>query len=151
MKKVLKKYFLKRVRCGSNVLGVGVLVVISAYVFVAYLMPLPDGLRNREQVATTKIYDRNGVLLYEVLNPLEGKKNLVGLDGVPDYVMEATLAAEDVRFYEHGGVDLKAVGRAVYQNLSAGRVVSGASTITQQLARNMMGMEGKRGFGDKIV
>lgn len=151
MKKFLKKYFLKRVRCGSKVLGVGVLMVISVYVFVAYLMPLPDGLINREQVATTKIYDRNGVLLYEVLNPLEGKKSLVGVDGVPDYVVEATLAAEDVRFYEHGGVDLKAVGRAVYQNLSAGRVVSGASTITQQLARNMMGMEGKRGLGDKIV
>lgn len=59
----------------------------------------------------------------------------VSLDRVSPWAILAILAAEDKRFFEHGGVDIKAVARAAAQNLKAGRTVSGASTITQQLYR----------------
>ena len=54
---------------------------------------------------------------------------------LPELVVAAFLAAEDARFRQHHGIDVKAVARAAWSNLQAGRVVSGASTITQQLAR----------------
>ena len=57
----------------------------------------------------------------------------VNLQDVNPWLILSVLAAEDKRFFEHGGVDLKASARALWQNINAGRVVSGASTITQQL------------------
>ena len=59
----------------------------------------------------------------------------VSLDRVSPWAILAIMAAEDKRFFEHGGVDVKAIARAAAQNIKAGRTVSGASTITQQLYR----------------
>jgi penicillin-binding protein 1A len=59
-------------------------------------------------------------------------------DELPPRLVEAILAAEDVRFFEHDGVDLQAVVRAGWANYRAGTVVEGASTITQQIARNLL-------------
>lgn len=61
----------------------------------------------------------------------------VALDDLPDYLVEAFLATEDRRFYEHRGIDLKGTLRALWTNLRSGEVVEGGSTITQQLARNL--------------
>jgi penicillin-binding protein 1C len=82
---------------------------------------------------TTRIYDRNGTLLYEK-QPEEGIREYKELKDVPKSLIDATLSAEDPTFYENQGVDPQAVMRAVYINLS-GRGSSGASTITQQVAR----------------
>jgi len=67
-----------------------------------------------------------------------GHRTLVPLDHMPRVVIDAVLAAEDVRFYEHKGVDFQAMARAAWINYKAGRVVEGASTITQQVARNLL-------------
>jgi penicillin-binding protein 1A len=70
-----------------------------------------------------------------------GHRTLVTLDELPPYVIEAVLAAEDVRFFSHHGVDYRAVTRAAWANYKAERVVEGASTITQQVARNLLPVE----------
>ena len=57
---------------------------------------------------------------------------------MPPHLVQAVLAAEDVRFFEHRGVDYQAIARAAWINYQAGRVVEGASTITQQVARNLL-------------
>ena len=67
-----------------------------------------------------------------------GHRTLVPLESYPQVVVQAVLAAEDVRFWEHKGADYYAIARAAYANYKAGRVVEGASTITQQLARNLL-------------
>jgi penicillin-binding protein 1A len=67
-----------------------------------------------------------------------GHRTLAPLDAMPPHLVEAVLAAEDVRFFEHHGVDYAAVARAAIENYKAGRVVEGASTITQQVARNLL-------------
>ncbi|HEV7555192.1 MAG TPA: transglycosylase domain-containing protein, partial [Kofleriaceae bacterium] len=67
-----------------------------------------------------------------------GHRTLVPLDHMPRVVVDAVLAAEDVRFYEHKGVDFQAMARAAWINYKVGRVVEGASTITQQVARNLL-------------
>ncbi|HEY1556311.1 MAG TPA: transglycosylase domain-containing protein [Kofleriaceae bacterium] len=67
-----------------------------------------------------------------------GHRTLVPLDDLPPQLVGAVLAAEDVRFYRHRGVDYQAIARAAIENYRAGRVVEGASTITQQVARNLL-------------
>lgn len=61
----------------------------------------------------------------------------VNLEDMPDHVKEAFIAVEDKRFYSHGGVDMRSVFRAIYKDIIARSKVEGASTITQQLAKNL--------------
>ncbi len=99
--------------------------------------PLPASLCKGTSPAV-EVYDRHGRLL-RVVRTKEGELALpVELDELSPYVVPALLAAEDRRFFEHSGVDALAIGRAALQALAAGRVVSGASTLTQQLARNLV-------------
>ncbi|MGN6104214.1 MAG: penicillin-binding protein 1A [Kofleriaceae bacterium] len=70
-----------------------------------------------------------------------GHRRLVPLDQLPRHLVDAVLAAEDVRFWSHRGVDYHAIARASFANYRAGRIVEGASTITQQLARNLLPRE----------
>jgi membrane peptidoglycan carboxypeptidase len=82
---------------------------------------------------TSRIFDRNGVLLYEFVN--EGRRDYVPLDRISDLVKEATISIEDKTFYENEGVDYVGLTRAMIQNIQSGEEVSGASTITQQLIK----------------
>lgn len=70
-----------------------------------------------------------------------GHRTLVPLSALPAHLVAAVLAAEDVRYWHHRGVDFHAIARAALTNYRAGRVVEGASTITQQLARNLLPQE----------
>ncbi|MGB5050931.1 MAG: transglycosylase domain-containing protein, partial [Caldilineaceae bacterium] len=112
-------------------------------------LPSVDELESRLVRPTTRILDRNGRLLYEVLDPNAGKQidltadtapdSRYGLAGIPDACVQATLATEDSRFFWHPGVDPIAIARALWQNWQAdGAIVSGASTLTQQLARSLL-------------
>jgi penicillin-binding protein 1A len=73
--------------------------------------------------------------------PAIGHRTLTTLEELPRHLVLAVLAAEDVRFFRHRGVDYQAIARAALINYRAGRVVEGASTITQQLARNLLPRE----------
>jgi len=126
-------------------------LLLSFYIYIACLLPLPDLFSRTGGVATTKIYDRKGLLLYEVLQPESGKITLVPLDKIPQKFIQATLAAEDINFYTHPGVDIFAIGRALFFNIREQRVVSGGSTITQQLIRNMTGSGPNRDMSDKLM
>ena len=84
---------------------------------------------------TTRVYDRNGVLLGEFWE--EGRRYWVPLNRIALTLRQATIATEDKTFYTNPGVDWAAIARAVFQNTAEGEIVSGASTITQQLARNI--------------
>lgn len=81
------------------------------------------------------ITDRNGVPLREILSQQETRHQWVGLSEVSPHLIFATIIAEDKRFRRHIGIDAVATMRALFDNLRAGRIVSGGSTITQQLAR----------------
>ncbi|MBN1305174.1 MAG: PBP1A family penicillin-binding protein [Anaerolineales bacterium] len=97
------------------------------------------GLRERAaQFETTRIFDRNGNLLYEIIDPHAGKRSFVSLDEVSPALVAATIATEDKEFYSHPGFDPWALLRALWQNYTSGEIVSGASTITQQLARMLL-------------
>ena len=97
------------------------------------LVPIPPSLL-RPPVQSIALLDRNGIPLREA-RVAERFSHELALDDVPRNVIDAVLAAEDKRFYSHRGVDWLAVSRAGFAGLMRGHVVSGASTITQQLVK----------------
>jgi len=101
-------------------------------------LPAPDRLYERTAAPSTRIYDRHGRLLYEILDPHGGAHSPIPLAEVPQACVDATIATEDATFYRNLGVDLWAIARALWINLRGGEVLSGGSTITQQLARNLL-------------
>lgn len=114
---------------------------------VPWLVPLPAGLAHPEEPGAL-VLDRDG----QRLATLPGRdcyySEPVPLAALPDMLVRATLAAEDKRFYSHGGADFLALARAAVGNAAGGVVVSGASTITQQLAKNA-GPPGRRNLAAK--
>jgi len=117
-------------------LGATMLAAIVWLVVGAAFTSLPAALRDGGSYGTSVVFvDREGELLREVRADDAARAVWVPLDDVGDHVVHAVLAAEDRRFEEHAGVDPAATVRAVATSLAARRVVSGASTITMQLAR----------------
>ncbi|MBI4318776.1 MAG: PBP1A family penicillin-binding protein [Chloroflexi bacterium] len=113
----------------------------SAYAFVSYYsetLPSPDAVVKRDIFQSTMIYDRHGELLYELWDPNGGRRQVVPLSEMPYYLIAATVATEDANFFLNPGFDLKAIARALYQNYQGQEIVSGGSTITQQLIRNVL-------------
>jgi penicillin-binding protein 1C len=119
---------------------------IYEYYSIASSLPSVADLQGRaSQFETTRIFDRNGDLLYEIIDPNAGRRTYVTLDEISPNVVAATIAIEDKDFYTHRGFDLYAILRAFWQNINSGETVSGASTITQQLARALLFTPDERG------
>lgn len=107
-------------------------IISCAYFYVK--TPVPD-LYNRVISQTTIIYDRTGEnVLYEIYD--EENRKIISHQEIPDVVRIATLAAEDDNFYNHPGIDVFSIIRAMKVNLENKEILQGGSTITQQLARN---------------
>ena len=79
----------------------------------------------------------NEVSISEKVEEIKHKKSYVTYDEISEELLQATVAIEDRRFYEHHGVEYRSMARALYQNVLAGQIRGGGSTITQQLAKNM--------------
>ena len=94
---------------------------------VSSTSPTPVGL----------ITARDGRPLFQLIDQEGGIHRPITKDELPDALRQAVVATEDARFYRHHGVDLWAIPRAAYANVTSGRIVSGASTISQQTARNL--------------
>ncbi|MBV8331022.1 MAG: transglycosylase domain-containing protein, partial [Verrucomicrobia bacterium] len=93
------------------------------------------------------IYDRYGQVFGKIF--IQNREQ-VGLDQISQYLVDAVIAEEDSRFYEHSGVDLYGIFRALIRNTQAGKIRQGASTITQQLARNVFDLK-DRTYDRKIL
>lgn len=114
--------------------------VLCALALVMQACNLPDLKEERQSAQplpqTSFLYAEDGTLI----TPLHAGEDrvIVGWKDIPRVMADATVAIEDQRFWDHGGVDLKALLRAAYANVTEGRVVQGASTITQQLVKNLI-------------
>lgn len=117
----------------------GVAAMVVGYVSLADRLPSPTELQNRQAAfVSSKIYDREGHLLYEVMDPHGGRRTYVPLEEISPRLINATIATEDHDYWLHPGFDPIALARAVYYVLTEQEIVSGASTIPQQLARMML-------------
>lgn len=114
-----------------------ILVLAGLIIMWVSTLQIPDlsAFGAREISQSTKIYDRTGtVLLYDV--NAGSKRTVVPLSAISINIQNATIAIEDENFYNHGGIDVKSIFRALLANLKPGGVREGASTITQQVIKN---------------
>ncbi len=98
--------------------------------------------------ANSYVYDSNGRLIGAI--PSERNRQIVSLRKISPWMRKATIAIEDRRFYQHGGVDWEGILRAAVKDIEAGRAVEGASTITQQLVRNLYPLSRERSLDRKV-
>jgi 1A family penicillin-binding protein len=117
-----------------------VIFVFIGLLFIGYWLfindlPSPSELTTRQIDVSTKIYDRNNILLYTIYK--DKNRSLVDLASLPENVKLATLAAEDAEFYSHPGFSIRGMLRATMKNFRSGRI-EGGSTITQQLVKNAL-------------
>jgi len=106
-------------------------VCLILVVFVGILILTNSRL---QPFGTVKVWDKNGTLLFESDNGV-GRKETVSFEEIPPNFINAVVAAEDDTFWSNPGVDFSAILRSGYQFLASGKVLSGASTVTQQVAR----------------
>ena len=141
-KRVIKFWFSKQGAITFlKLVGVGfiILAIFIAALFAYYRRELdafsPEQLAKSVQTTVTKYYDRNNVLLWEDKGD-ENYKIVVDTNDIAPVMKQATIAIEDKDFYKHGGISISAIVRATFTNLTGGQV-SGASTLTQQLIKQV--------------
>jgi penicillin-binding protein 1C len=125
-------------RTSARLLG-GLLLLVGGPAIAYVFWPLPDGLTVRAAGAGIRLEDRHGLVLRTTRAEDGSLQRWTPLDQIDPNIIAAFIAVEDHRFYRHHGVDLRAILRATRDNLRGVKVVSGASTITMQLARLYFG------------
>lgn len=132
----------RRARGWQRGLALAALAFVGAaaalMIWVCYDLPPIDRLQAGLALPSTRIYDRRGRILYEVIDPEGGRNVALPLERIPRAVIEATIATEDRNFYATPGIDLEGMFRALWINLQGGEIRAGGSTITQQVVRNLL-------------
>ncbi|HEX3099913.1 MAG TPA: transglycosylase domain-containing protein, partial [Patescibacteria group bacterium] len=143
LKKILKKInsvFLHFIfTIGLGFFGVFTVLGIAGLSYLIYVnstLPSYEELAKRDVAESSKIYSRDGTLLYEFHG--EYNRTSVDLDRISPYLKNATLAVEDKDFYKHGAVSLTGIARAIKANYETGSSSQGGSTITQQFVKNAL-------------
>lgn len=141
--KKLKRFFAKHgfellIDIGIAVFVIGLIAVGGVFIWVSTLnIPDLSSFEERRILQSTKIYDRTGeILLYDLHQDV--KRTIVPFEEISRHIKNATVAIEDDQFYNHPGIDIKAIARAALSNLTAGDLLGGqgGSTITQQVIKN---------------
>ncbi len=127
---VLKlKYFL------VGAITIGIIASVYQVNYLVKTLPKPTLLTVRDIPTSSRIYDRNGKILYEIY--ADENRTPVQLSEIPDIVKQATIAIEDKDFYTHNGFSLKGIIRAFVHNINSS-TIEGGSTLTQQLVRSAL-------------
>jgi penicillin-binding protein 1A len=131
------------------ILVVAVFAVTSWVLGVAAKAPSLASCKTVDHSGNSVIYAGDGSRLGLIES--EDARDPVSIERIPKRLQLATVAIEDQRFYEHGGIDPEGIARAALKNLEAGKTVEGGSTITQQLVRNLCIRNPKRDLERKII
>ncbi len=116
----------------ASLILVGVAVIALVVVLLYPTLPSIEAVTDYRPKIPLRVFTAEGELIGEFG---EERRSFVKIKDFPDVMKKAILAAEDERFYQHGGVDYIGTARALYTNITAGKIRGGASTITQQVAR----------------
>ncbi len=138
------------VQCTLFLLGVSLLLTVficlTLYLFILLDIPNLKSIKDYQPKMTTLVLDREHAVIRQAY---EENRRVVSLDRMPDLLPRAFVAAEDARFYEHPGVDIWSIFRAVFHNVRAGAKSHGGSTITQQVTRSLL-LSRKKLYSRKI-
>ena len=129
--------------------AIGVVALVSWVLDVAATAPSLAACKTVDRGGNTTLYAADGSKLGIVAS--DEARVPVSIDRIPKSLQHATVAIEDQRFYEHGGIDPEAIARAALKDLEAGKPVEGGSTITQQLVRQLCIAHPARTLERKIV
>lgn len=127
-------------------LMVGTVGIVAVYFYFAYDLPNLQSLKDYQPPLASEVYADDGTKIGEFWTEC---RFLVPLSDIPKTLVQAFLASEDARFFEHHGIDLLGIMRAVWEDIKAGGIVQGGSTITQQITRSIL-LSRERKFGRKI-
>jgi len=114
---------------------------ISSYTYYQNQLPQLQGLANMQVEQSTRFYDRNGNLLYTLYDTRTGRSIPVAYNEIPGYLQDAQIAAEDKTFWTNNGVDPNAIVRSAFIDANAQAAQTGASTLTQQVIKNLIAHE----------
>ena len=137
--------------------GVGLLVAVAMAAIAVASWVLDVAAQAPSLAACKKVDQRGNTVVYAADGSVLGlvdsdeARAPVAIDRIPKQLRLATVAIEDQRFYEHGGIDYEGITRAALKDLEAGKAVEGGSTITQQLVRNLCIRNPKRDLERKII
>ena len=116
---------------------IGVISFLILFIYIELTLPAPESIAVRKVTESTKIYDKTGAsLLYDIHG--EERRTIIPWDQISESAKKATLASEDASFYEHRGLDLKGIARALLKDLRDFDLSQGGSTITQQLVKKTL-------------
>ena len=116
------------------VVFIGLIAVLSSVYYLSRNLPSLEQLENYDPDLVTRIYSADGIVLNELFVQ---KRVFIELDRIPEHMQHAIVASEDRRFYNHWGLSLRSVARAIMINTLSMSYRQGFSTLTQQLARNL--------------
>jgi len=119
---------------------------ILSYFYFTYGLPSIETLRNYRPSTITRFYADDGELIGEFFFE---KREVVSLDRMPDHLIQAFVAGEDARFFQHKGLDYLAILRALSRNIFSGEILQGGSTITQQVVKSLL-LSPEKSFARKI-
>ena len=136
-----KKYFLY----SSIAIFIGLILVFSSILFLSKNLPSIEQLENYDPDLVTRIYSSDGKVLDELFVQ---KRVFTELNQIPEHMQQAVVSSEDRKFYNHWGLSLRSVARAIMINTLSLSYRQGFSTLTQQLARNLYKSVG---FEDSIL
>jgi len=129
-----KKFWLKFFKVLLIVFAIGFVFLLILFAWYSKDLPSPTKVVRRDGFSS-KVYDRNGKSLYDIYD--DAKREPVTFDKIPEYLKQATVAVEDKSFYSHNGFDLLTPFRIIKNVFYFGKV-TGGSTLTQQLTRNVL-------------
>ncbi|OGM19880.1 hypothetical protein A2686_01400 [Candidatus Woesebacteria bacterium RIFCSPHIGHO2_01_FULL_38_10] len=134
-RKIIKKVktFWSKKRNQKKLIFFGILLAINLWLF--WGVPIPTKLASTTVPVSTKLFDRNGRLIFEIYT--DRKSTPVDIKELPNYVIQTTLAIEDKDFYKHHGVSYTGILRAAYKTIFK-KKLEGGSTLTQQLIKNSL-------------
>jgi penicillin-binding protein 1A len=119
---------------------------VSSFFYFTHDLPSIGTLKNYKPSTVTKIFSDEGEVIGEYFYE---RREVISLDRVPGYLIQAFVAGEDARFFQHKGLDYLAILRALFRNIFSGEIVQGGSTITQQVVKSLL-LSPEKSFTRKI-
>jgi len=143
-------FFEKAVKISIAVIMISVTALtvfgVVSYFYFTHNLPSIETLKNYKPSTVTKIFSEDGEVIGEFFYE---KREVISLDRVPNHLIQAFVAGEDARFFQHKGIDYLAILRALFRNIFSGEIVQGGSTITQQVVKSLL-LSPEKSFARKI-
>jgi penicillin-binding protein 1A len=107
----------------------------ASYFYFSHDLPSIENLKNYKPPTITKFFSEDGDIIGEFFVE---KREIISLDRLPNFLIQAFVAGEDARFFQHKGLDYWAILRALFKNIFSGEIIQGGSTITQQVVKSIL-------------